>query len=416
MTKQEYFIHALKTGLLKKFKWVVETMGIHQPGYVGEYISITDKGYVTTDDSDVMDKYDKTNPLYPTDYEVKTPKDAMACLTKDITSNIGKIIVNYLLIEVPFGGRLEYVSGELSSGSIIKKVGAALREGVITVQDYKRFVECCAYLEGFNILVAPSSTAKMMVPPPGLKAFKAKLKKEYTDKYGTAWAKDTTKIVEYDTKLKEYLAEYLKDDPSNGIMVSGKVKNNALPKTLLTFSADTSFGMTEHVDESLMDGYPKDPDKLVAIYNSIRSASISRGGETQKGGSVAKSVLRATSSSRILKGDCGVKYGKSISVTKANANEYIGRYFIVNGKPVLMTKDTVVDYVGKSAELRSPMYCINKTPTYCSICMGERAGNHEDGIALIVTNISAVLTKTALKAMHDTTIKTIVMDLNDVIF
>jgi len=416
MTKQEYFIHALKTGLLKKFKWVVETMGVHQPGYVGEYISITDKGYVVTGDASVIDKYDKANPLYPTDYEVKISKDTMSCLSKDITSNIGKIIINYLLIEVPFSGKMEYIEGELSSGGIVKKVGEALREEVITVQDYKRFVECCSYLEGFNILVAPSSTAKMMVPPPGLKAYKAKLKKEYADKYGEDWTKDTTKIVEYDTKLKEYLAEYLKDDPANGVMVSGKVKNNALPKTLLTFSADTSFGSTEHVDESLMDGYPKDPDKLVAIYNSIRSASISRGGETQKGGSVAKNVLRATASSRIVKGDCGVKYGKLVSVTKANASEYIGRYFIVNGKPVLMNKDTVGDYVGKTAELRSPMYCISKPPTYCSICMGERAGNHKDGIALIVTNISAVLTKTALKAMHDTTIKTIVMDVNDVIF
>jgi len=316
---------------------------------------------------------------------------------------------------VPYGGKVEYVEGELSSGVYLDKTRVALSEDVITVKDYIKFSRHSAFLEELGTLYTPSSTERLVVTPPGIKKFKADLTAKYAAKYGPKWSDTPTNIVEFDNELKKMYSDYLKGDPSDGVVVNGKAKNNALPKKYLTVSATNAFGEQNHIIESLDEGYPEDPEKLAAMYNTNRHASYSRGNETQKGGSVAKAVLRATSSYSIDVDDCKVGYGKSVLVTKDLINAVSGRYLIKGTKYAPIAPEEAKALVGKVITIRSPLYCKAKGSSLCAVCMGTNAGKRKDGIPLIVSNISATITVASLKMMHNSQISSVKVSMDEMI-
>lgn len=414
MNASEYMAYAIVNKLLHKWEWVTSLLAVHVDGTKNDYIQILDGvGYVKVDNDYIkLDGHAPGKALLYTGYKIDLSKDVMECLLSDVSTTVGIAIVNYILLEVPFKGKITYMNDNPTLGSIMDKVKDTF-EGL---EDYGKFVISCTYLEEFSRIVTPSSTHKLVTPPPGLKKFKADTKAKYIKAYGVDWDKDPANIVAYDKELKAYYNEYISGDPSDGILASDKSKNNALAKKYLTFSSTNAFGQQVHIDESLLDGYPKDREKLAAIFNTTRSASISRGMETQNGGSVAKNVLRATSSMRITDGDCKTKEGKSVIITKQRKSSYIGRYLIDgNGKLIKLTNDNIEDYVDKPVTMRSVMYCKLDKPAVCSICIGDSAASKPDGISLIVTNNSAALTLTALKAMHNSQISTAEVVLDDVI-
>lgn len=69
------------------------------------------------------------------------------------------------------------------------------------------------------------------------------------------------------------------------------------------------------VTNSLYEGWQN--DKFATFNNVSRAGSFDRGSETQLGGVSAKEI-RATSNTRIVKGDCGTKMGILIVVTDDN--------------------------------------------------------------------------------------------------
>jgi len=413
----KYLIYVIANKLIHQWSWVTSLLGIHTNGFSNEYIKIIDNvGYVTVDGTDLaLTSYVKDDAFIHIGTDINIPNDTLPELTKDVSTTVGIFFINYILLGHPFSGRLGYIFKDVSLSRIIDLVKEGLTSEAITVDEYKRFVISCTYLESFNKLVTPASTSKSMLPPPGLDAYKVTLRSKFVELYGSDWDTDPSRVVEYDNSLKEFYEEYIKDDPSNGIIANKKNKGNALAKKYLTFSTTNAFGEQVHVDESLMDGYPDNPEQLVAMFNTTRAASFSRGAETQKGGAVAKSVLRATSSISIKDTDCGVTYGKSTLVTKDNMSSLIGRYIIENKKPVILSKDGVSKYVDTTVVLRSPMYCVISKPNFCAICMGGNAAGHANGVSLMVTNISSILTIAALKAMHNSQIATVKVSLDKMV-
>jgi hypothetical protein len=417
MSITQYLEYAIRNGFLYKLNWITSLLGVRLDNTENDYIKIEDGvGYVKVDSELIkFDSYIKGGAFLRISDEVIIPKDLLKSLNKVITTTIGKLIINHVLIEKPFNGSISYMDGDISFGDIMDVVRVSLSDDIITVAQYRDFVLAATYIEGLNTVVTPSSTAKLLVAPPGLKKFKSGLKKSLVSKHGEGWQDNPIYVVEYDTALKAYYADYIKDDPSDGIMANNKNKNNALAKKYLTFSTASAFGEQTHIDESLSDGYPDDPAKLAALFNTARAASYSRGAETQKGGAVAKSVLRATSSMFITDKDCGVKYGKHKVIDKDNVDNMVGRYIIENSKVLELTNDNISSYINKSVILRSPMYCIAKSPSLCPVCLGRLAASRPNGISLIVTNISSVLTKAALKVMHNSQISATKISLDDML-
>jgi len=417
MNLDDYIDYVLKYGLISDRLWHTSLLGIRSGDTDNKYVRIEDnKCYLIVNGSDVAwSGYVPGKGILKISDVVNISSDSMESLSKNIKTTLGRIIVNYVLIEFPYSGKLEYIDGDISHSDFINVTKNALSNDVIDVNEYMVFVKACTYLEELNKVYTPSSTEKLVSPPPGIDKFKTELKKEYVAKYGPEWSSDPARVIEYDKSLKKYYSDYISDDPSNGIMANDKNKNNALAKRYLTFGTTNAFGEQVHVDDSLSDGYPDDPEKLSAIFNTIRDASYSRGNETQKGGSVAKSVLRATSSMRVESDDCGSITGKRINADTSIINNYLGRFMLVNKKPIEITKDNISDIVGRDIVIRSPMYCIARAPTICKTCMGTMASGKPNGISLIVTNISSIITTAALKSMHNSSMSSVKMDLDKVI-
>jgi hypothetical protein len=302
-------------------------------------------------------------------------------------------------------------------GDLETIIAKHMSNDIITVPQYLEFINACSYLHGLSRITTYASTERTMLPPKGITEFKKKLVKEMLTKYGEDWVKDQSKIVEFETALKAYDAEWLKDDPTMGKMTSGKA-SSARSKLYLTFGSEVGFdkksGQAALVENSLLEGFPKDKQLLTNMFNTSRSGSYDRGKETQKGGSAAKDILRAVSSLTISDGDCGTSVGKTVIVTANNVSNLLDRYIILPNK----TSELITEpeqYLGKVITIRSPQYCREKGNKFCAICASKSIANYKTGIAILVTDISSIMLATSMSAMHFKPIQTLEFNIADAI-
>lgn len=417
MTKSEYFKYGMKNHLYSKMKWILTMFAIPVDEYTeNEYIKIIDKKY-----------HLKVNgELIPTDIEISKPYLNMKMSvdmsdSEDLSdlgiTTVGISLVNMILIREPFKDKLKLINGNVKIGAIEKQIVKLMKNGVITINEYEKFSISVSYLVNFSKLVTISATEKTLLPPTDINKYKKQVRLELVEKYGNEWEKNITAIAEYENRLKAYDDEYLKDDPTYNKFTSGKVKNIARKKMYLTFGAEFGFDKTasnpEMIDPSLMDGYPKDKDKLATIINTARAGYFDRGSETQKGGVVAKETLRSTASSRIVKNFCNTTRQSIVDVNKNNTSLIANRYINDNNKQVLV--DDVEQYIGKSVKLYTPLYCEAKDGNFCYVCSGEAIREYENGISLLVSSIAGIILNTSMKSMHGTVLSTVDVDINSLL-
>jgi hypothetical protein len=386
-----------------------------------KYIKIENNRYFVKIENEYQMIEDITidDPIFKFQDKITVTIEECNNIEKAIESNIGRLIINRLMLADNFGNKIGYINEQTNPGALEKKIASNMyNNGTITVDEYLKFVDAASFVQSLSRIATISSTEKGMLPPPGLAEYKKKLMEEFNKKYGTNWVKDRSRIVEYENLLKEFDDKWLKDDPTYGKLTSGKVKNNARSRMYLMFGAEAGFDKkglnVQMVNNSLLDGYPEDTEQLTTMFNTSRSGSYDRGKETQKGGAAAKDILRATSSIKIVPGDCGSKIGKDIFVTKNIADKLIGRYQIINGKIVVIEKPETL--IGKTITIRSPQYCKQDGSSFCAKCVGDVLANYESGISLIVTNISSILLNSSMKSMHSHSVKSMAYNITESIY
>ena len=404
----EYFQYALRHDLLSKLKFFYATMTIPLQDS-NDYFKIEKDRYFVLMNDEYQEVQGRTTkePLLLLKDEVLLFNADIVNIKDKIDTTVGRAIVNYILLARNFNDKIEYVNKSTGASSFESLVCEALKADKITVKEYIDFVNSCGMLQGVSRIVTIAATYKAMTPPPGIAKFKKDLAAEFDKLYGKNWYKDSVRVIEFGNRLKEEDAKYLADDPTNGKLVSGKVKENARSKMFLSFGSDAGFGNVGSespvVFNSLLEGYPEDKKQLTAIYNANRAGSFSRGAETQDGGVIAKVALRATASTTIEPGDCGTKRGKEVFVNKDIAHSLTGRYMIVGNQSVRIEDGTKL--IGKTIMLRSFMYCGYKHPTYCSICAGDNLANYRKGATIEATSMSNTILTLSLKKMHNATKK-----------
>ena len=96
---------------------------------------------------------------------------------------------------------------------------------------------------------------------------------------------------------------------------------------------------------------------------------------TQVSGYIAKELLAAFQSEVLgdKDSDCGTSKTIPITITNKNATEYIYRYIVENGKIIQLTSDNINKYIGKTVNMRTPMYCVGtgKNKCLCNKCAGD---------------------------------------------
>lgn len=357
---------------------------------------------------------DGKKPLFSPDTELTIDSTWSPWIKEKTVTKFGRVISNFILIDSPGLSRyIPFINRRFGVKDIESHITVLLskEEENITAL-YENFVNAVSYYRNIALYVNITATPKNILPPPGLQAKRDKLLKE---KYGGK-IETYEEMAAFEKDLQEIDKEWLREDPSYGKFVSGKIANISRKKLYMTFGAEAGFKESTEarpVIGSLSEGWPKDPKDLVEMFNAARAGSFSRGAETQNGGVVAKIILRATNNLRITIEDCGTNLYFEVLLTEEEAKKYSGRY-ILDGKELKVLTDALIaKYNGKKVKIRSPLYCNAPKGQYCKVCAGKQLGALEGGAALAGTEISAIILSSSMAAMHGKVLATEEIDLTD---
>ena len=424
---KDYLKYSIDNELVLKLNWVISMFSILMENT--DFCKVekdTIKVKVNDEWLTLNDVTVGTAILQP-ETSITIPEGYLPNVKETTKTTIGRVLLNYVLITYNFGSKIPYQNIRIEVADIENNyIAVLLKDDIaedsefISVKEYIKFVDASTYLQNWAEVISSSATERSMIAPEGIKEKKKELIEKAIKKHGPDALKDYTVIADIEKDLKAFDKEFLKDDPSLGKLLGGKILNNSRKKLFLMAGAERNFNSADEeallIEETLEEGVGNDAEKLASNFNSIRFASYSRGNETFKGGLTAKILLRATSAIVIKGEDCKTKGYKEWVVTESNANSLVGRYLIIGDKPVLI--DTVNDtkkHIGKTVKLRSPMYCIANGESICKTCAGVGLSSSENSVPLIITNIGAIILNLSMKAMHDTTIKTVEMNMDDML-
>lgn len=405
----------IDSGSLRHATWYTEMFTIPMSNE-GEYIIYDEKTNIVTSKLGAVYKLDniRETPLLLSD-KVELNRGDLNVLEDGIYT-LGDIILNYLMVVYPMGDKIPFTKF-LTPNKVEDFISYELGKSV-TTEEYNTFVDGAALLEQFADIFVTSSTDKSISPAPGMRELKKRLYKEYREKYGDKVDTDIKYAVEIDSILIAYDREYIKDDPTYGIIINEKVLTNARKNLYGTIG--TEIGMdgqvTPVIENSLLDGYPPDNKQIAALINSSRKGSIMRGYMTQFTGADANVTGRVLNTVTVVPGDCGTKSTLDTIITKDNYDEYVNYYIMEAGKPLMLTPVNVLNYIGKTVRLRTYMDCKQGDLKYCSTCSGRQGEDNKKIAIILSTENNSIFTNSSMKAMHDKTLKLVDYDLQIALF
>lgn len=359
-----------------------------------------------------IEDYQGKGPVFTIFDKVTVDPSWLPNISTQIETDLGILLANAILLAEVFGKKIPYMNHEVSIPDIEKIIAPKLTSNppagsnvdysnpdVIYVKEMLDLGKGIEFIAAVMELFTIGLTRKTLLPPPGVDKYKEELLKD-----PNLDLNDPIQLAEFEKKLLNYDAQYLKDDPSYGKFASGKILKDSRKKLFLSMGAEGGFrkdGGITGVPRSLSEGLPRDPIQYVASINGSRSGSFSRGHETMEGGVAAKKMLAASINYVISKGDCGSTMGLERLYTPWLVNSLRGRT-IISGKTQIKVgiNEDVSKYLGKVVRTRSPMYCRRPGEEICAVCAGDSLARYETGISLPLTEISAAILAARMKAMH----------------
>lgn len=428
MHKRDYFLAALRAGAAKKRHWVNSMFAVvesndREVDYPFRYWLEEGKRVFinpTTNEKDVIESTRRvTEPLC--DFRELFPLQAydLPNYTGEDTlqTTYGNVLVNYLLLVIPFGDLLPFQAGHFSVKDVEKEVHKRLiddpedddgvsyaPDGNIYVRQYLQFSDYALSLVAYASISVVSVTPKAMQSHPQARKRRKELIEEYKGRLN-----DPAIIAKIGDELEALDREWLKDDPADefykakGKKGYGKVRN----KLFYMFGGESSFsdGSTmELVERSLEEGI--DPDKLPAMINSLRAGSYNRGAQTQLGGESTKTIYRMLGTIRTAEEDCETTLGIPTTVTEYNSKSLIGFWVIDRKKSVLIDAENHTQYVGKEIMLRTPMTCKTEGRNVCARCVGQDLSEQPDGLPAAAAGLGGRFLSLFLAKMHGSALKT----------
>ena len=379
--------------------------------------------------TDTSKRGEKNNGISKPKYTVADkltilPTDKFMSIEKPTETTLGRVIFNKMLIEsLGFDKYIPYQNIVMTSGNFKAFESAVtnlLKNDFITVSTMRSYVETRDWigLQGHSVITT-SFTEKVSKIPPKTKALRKKLFAEYSKEIAQGNVRVMEKIE--DELIKSALEE-LGDDPGLDLYISGargSIKNH-LKNMYLTRGAikNPTTKKYEIITNSLMDGLAK---KDIGVHgNMIISGSYPKSCATAVTGYMAKELLAAFQSEVIgpKDSDCGSLRTIPIDLTESNYNNYIYRYIKVGNSTVMLTDENKSKYVGKTVNMRTPLYCIGygKTKCLCNKCVGDYNFIIEKpNIGLTTTKCGTALTNLNMKKFHENTATTQKIDLDDII-
>lgn len=363
-----------------------------------------------------------TEPLFSFKEKITIGSEWAINVTDTIETTVGALLFNQIVLAHSFGKKIPYIQGKLSVSAIEKVIAPKLtdtpEEGTqrdpdrFYVDEYLNFRDSLVYLEQLAPIVNWGATRKGLSASPGLNAYKKQLLKEYEGRLN-----DPATFAEYESKLKQFDREWLKDDPAYGTFLSGKVLDISRKQMFI------GIGLSEKLDpkeptiaitRTLEEGQPTEARERVAVLNGARFGSFSRGAETVNGGVVAKDIIRASSNFVIDRKDCETTLGVVRRYTSDTLSSLVGRTIVEKGRSIYVEKrEQAEHYVGIPVTVRSPAYCqAGPGDRLCEVCCGSALTQYKEGLVIPMTEVSSIILSQSLKAMHGKVLSTAVVDLD----
>lgn len=434
MKADRFFIAAMQAGCYKLRNWVISAFALIQEGpeawQADPYpyrIVHTPTGFFFVDPKQgtlapiELDHFVAGRPPFEVTQTLFIGQDDVANYAgpAPLKTNYGNLLFNFIMFVHAFGAKIEYQNRRVAPGEVedmilprlvddgspIPKNG--IRNTSIFVSEYLEGVEAAFYCTGFTQLWVPADTYKSMTPPPGLKAFKAKLYEENKDRLH-----DPAVIAMIDAKLIEFDTAYLKGDRSEGFLITSKSRKTVRRKLFLSQGAEMGLDEDVQVDlvpNSLTEGW--DMRKFPTMNNAQRAGSFNRGAETRLGGEAVKWLLRASSNMRVAAEDCQTKIGMLTTFTPANIGRYaIGFSVVTKAGHEVMTEENSEKYLGKTLMVRSPLFCKLEKTDYCSVCVGPRLALNPTALSSAVTDYGSAFMTIFMQAAHSRNLVLVHMD------
>ena len=420
----EYYVRALRDNAILDYGWVLSMFAVLEDyAPVKNWdIGIVDGVFAFQLDGEMHSlgiKHVKNTPMLKPNEVLKIPADGLINQPQAIDTTFGIAMANQILLCYPFGNSIPYINRTFSIKDVEKIYVPMMvadkdyKPGSITVSQMKLCKRGCELLGQLTRVLVHSATPKNIVAPTGIDAYKKKVLAQYK-KEGKD-INDALVMVDFEDKLIKFDENFLKDDPSSGVYVDGKVKYKSRLKVFMSYGIEKGWSSTSDqpsITRSLSEGAISTPEELVILNNTVRTASYSRGTEIILGGVTATLVTRIAAHLSVVMKDCKTKNHLAIRVRPGEQSKYLGRTIIKAGKSVVLTQDNVNSISGETIKLRSVTTCAN--PVICMICAGKAMSERGDSLGLFAFGVSSKIVKSSLASFHGETISSVEMDLADI--
>lgn len=437
MRRHDFFIKAMQAGEYRRRAWVISAFSMIEedsdswkknpyPFRIvqtrGGYFFVNETGteLIQLEDCDpIKPPFDHREQFMLKVGEI--PNFTQIDGIEEIKTSYGQLFFNWVMVAYPFGNKIHYQTGRISPDMLEQIVLPRLQDDPqpgdptpksiarnmpIYVQEYLKMADAAFYLAGFTQLWVPAATRKSMTAPPGIAELKARLLEENAGRLH-----DPAVIAKIDAELIKYDSEYLKDDLSEGFLISGKSRKVVRRKLFLMTGAET--GLEDNIDvqlipNSLSEGW--DIEKFPVMNDSLRAGSFNRGAETMLGGEAVKWLLRASSNMLVTEEDCHSTLGIPTVLTEDNQKRYIGFSVVTAEGHDKLSDETVGKYLGQRVMIRSPMFCRLEKTDYCSVCVGDRLAMSPTALSSAVSAYGSAFMLLFMKKMHGTSLSLAHMD------
>ena len=338
-------------------------------------------------------------PLFNRDDKIQIKAGDLRSVYKDITTTYGLLIINALIIEYPYAGKVEYLNEEITPKLINAVAYNALIREDVTIDMHLRLENGLSFITALSQTGVPSATRKSVTINPAIAELKPGLLKEYADKLH-----DPAAVAELQSKIAALDKAYLKGDASERFFIKGKSAMSRL-RTSGMFGAEADIqdeSKIKVMTNSLAEGWTVKDIPMMA--NAIRGGSFARGASTALGGVAVKETARVFQNYTISTTDCHTDRGIPLLINAENFLNFKGRYLVGNDAPLTDTDLTRLS--GKYINLRSPAFCKAEGTAICYKCFGDIVANSGVGVnALMMTTTSNFL-NIFMGAMHSSILTT----------
>lgn len=422
MDKKQYLLEAIQAGAYKHKEWLMRCFSVtHEIPFGGGRDDYPYRIVRSNEDTERLYFLDPQSPMGKTPIEGSIISEPMFAFkerivlqpndlpnVKEVTDTLlGNVIVNLYTLVYPFGDRFPFMTGKITGGRLTKFIVAHLTDPPkpgeprnpqgIYHDDYERWCEGVDALAGLAPICVPSGSARSLVIDPIVTQRRKELFEKYKDQLN-----DLAVLAQIDKELSDLDRSTFKGDPSEGFYVSGKAFPVNRKKLFISYGLEKGMGIGKDVfiPKPLADGW--DLNNFPAMVESSRSASHSRGHQTQLGGAEVKNDYRRFQNVKVVMEDCRTKEGLVKLITPWKVDRMVGLYGYdpKSDTTYLLTKEHLEKHVGRYIMVRSPVTCKAPAPSFCARCVGDNIARLPQGIHITTSGIGSVFMNTFMKAMH----------------